>query len=131
MRYIGNPQAAFFEGYLGKGPVLPWVLGQYVDEQTLTDAATILWDFPSQQAAKVTLGGNRTLGSITNPKVGAWMSLRVINGASWTLAYHANYDWGVAGAPVITTGAGKFDVISIYIATATKFVASIVKGYGP
>lgn len=37
--------------------------------QTLTDAATVTWDYSAGKEAKVTLGGNRTL-SITNLPTG-------------------------------------------------------------
>ena len=37
---------------------------------TLTDAATIAWDVSVAQAAKVVLGGNRTLGAPTNAIAG-------------------------------------------------------------
>lgn len=81
--------------------------------QTLTDAATIAWDMASGYNAKVTLGGNRTLGAPTNMIEGLSGVLRVIQDGtgSRTLAYNACWDFGALGSPTLSTGAGKEDLI--------------------
>jgi hypothetical protein len=50
----------------------------YFAEQTLTDGATIDWNLSTQQVAKVTLAGNRTLNAPTNQQAGAFYSLAII-----------------------------------------------------
>jgi hypothetical protein len=46
--------------------------------QTLTDAATIAWDMSAGFNAKVTLGGNRIIGTPTNPIEGRTYTLQLI-----------------------------------------------------
>lgn len=87
---------------------------QYFARQTLTDAATITWDGDTQQDAKVTLGGNRTLGNLSNKKNGGKYSLWVFQDATGgrTLSYSSDYK-GINGVlPVIGTGANDLTIIS-------------------
>jgi hypothetical protein len=83
--------------------------------QVLADGASIAWDMSAGYNAKVTLGGNRTLAAPTNPKEGLTYVLQVIQDATGTrtLTFNAAYDFGSAGAPTLSTGAGKIDVISM------------------
>lgn len=86
----------------------------YCTEDTLTDGATITWTPTNGVEAAVTLGGNRTLDLSAVPAAGTWLNIRVIQDAtgSRTLAYSADFDFGDAGAPTLTTTANKDDVLS-------------------
>ena len=53
-------------------------VGAYNAEATLTDAPTISWDVSTSPVAKVTLGGNRTLGAATNAQTGQFVSILFI-----------------------------------------------------
>ena len=82
---------------------------------TLTDAATIAWDLSSNQVAKVTLGGNRTLANPFYAKDGGVYVLFVTQDAtgSRTLAYGSNYRWSNANlAPTLTTTPGRTDILT-------------------
>lgn len=81
--------------------------------QTLTDAATIAWDMSLGYNAKVTLGGNRTSGTPTNPVEGRTYTLELIQDGTgsrtWTPA--ASMKFGSAGNPTLSTTAGKKDLV--------------------
>ena len=85
----------------------------YFAEQTLTDGATIDWNLSTQQVAKVTLGGNRTLNSPTNQQAGAFYSLAIIQDGtgSRTLTFNSAYKFTGATAPTLTTTASAKDII--------------------
>lgn len=83
--------------------------------QTLTDQANIAWDMSAGYNAKVTLGGARTLTTPTNPVEGRTYSLKVIQDGSGsrTLSWPTAISFGIVGAPTLSTGAGKIDLISL------------------
>lgn len=83
--------------------------------QTLTDAAPTAWDMALGYNAKWTLGANRTLSTPTNPKEGITYSLQVIQDGTGTrtVTWPASFDWGSAGAPTLSTGAGKKDLVTL------------------
>lgn len=54
------------------------IVASYILPQTLTDAATITYDASNGVNAKVTLGDNRTLASITNAAAGQSGTLTII-----------------------------------------------------
>jgi hypothetical protein len=85
----------------------------YFAEQTLTDGATIDWNLSTQQVAKITLGGNRTLNAPTNQQAGAFYSLTIIQDGtgSRTLTFNSAYKFTGATAPTLTTTASAKDVI--------------------
>lgn len=111
-----------------KGTARAYTGQQNAATATLTDAASIAWDLSTQQAAKVTLGGNRTLANPTNMVDGGTYVLRVIQDGtgSRTLAYGANYKWPGGTAPTLSTGAGDVDILS-FISDGTNMygVASL------
>lgn len=79
----------------------PEALAESSEIQTLTDAATVAWDTAVQgYNAKVTLGGNRTIGAPTNLKDGVVYSL-TLNPATYTPSWNAIWYFGAAGAPVL------------------------------
>ena len=81
-------------------------------ETTLTDGSTITWDASTQDVAKVTLGGNRTLGSASNGTTGQFISLLIIQDGtgSRTLTWNAAYEFASDEAPTLTTTANLGDV---------------------
>jgi len=85
----------------------------YFAEQTLTDGATIDWNLSTQQVAKVTLAGNRTLNAPTNQQAGAFYSLAIIQDGtgSRTLTFNSAYKFTGATAPTLTTTASARDII--------------------
>ena len=85
----------------------------YFAEQTLTDGATIDWNLSTQQVAKVTLAGSRTLNAPTNQQAGAFYSLAIIQDGtgSRTLTFNSAYKFTGATAPTLTTTASAKDII--------------------
>lgn len=94
----------------------------------LTDAATIAWDGSTiGNLAQVTLGGNRTLGAITNPVSGAIYVLRIIQDATGgrTLAFNAAYTFPDGIIPVLNSGANAVTTLSFfYDGTAFRLMAN-------
>ena len=86
--------------------------GGYFAEQTLTDGATVTWNASTQQVAKLTLGGNRTLSAPTNGVTGQFISIAVIQDGtgSRTLTWNSAYVFTGGTAPTLTTTASKADV---------------------
>jgi hypothetical protein len=93
--------------------VLSWTGQQTFAEATLTDGANIAWALNTQQAAKVTLGGNRTLDAATNQVAGGVYVLRIIQDGSGgrTLSFNANYLFPNGTDPTLSTGIGDKDVL--------------------
>ena len=81
-------------------------------ETALTDQATITWDASTQDVAKVTLAGNRTLGAASNATTGQFISLLIIQDGtgSRTLTWNAAYEFASDTAPTLTTTAILGDV---------------------
>jgi hypothetical protein len=99
--------------------------------QVLADAATIAWDMAAGFNARVTLGGNRTFGTPTNPHEGITYALGILQDATGTRVptWPACFDWGSAGAPTLSTAAGKRDLVFLYCydAATPAFRASFNK----
>lgn len=97
----------------------------------LTDAATVAWDAKADGFnVKVTLGGNRTFGAPTNMLDGRTYVLAIIQDGtgSRTGSFNALFDFGSAGAPTLSTGANKIDlVVGTYLAADTKLKCSFWK----
>ena len=89
-----------------------WTGQQTFAEATLTDGATIDWNLNTQQVAKVTLAGNRTLALPTNIVAGGIYTLTVIQDAtgSRTLAWNAGFLFPAGIDPVSSTGANDIDI---------------------
>jgi hypothetical protein len=83
--------------------------------QELTDQATIQWDWGVRDTAKVTLGGNRTLGKPTNYQLGdtKYLFVRQDTTGGRTLALHACYQPGAKPPLSVSTGAGKLTLVTI------------------
>lgn len=92
--------------------------------QTLSDAATINWDMSAGGVATVTLGGNRTVAAPTNLKAGVYILHVIQDGTgSRTLTWNSVFKWSFATAPVLSTGAGKRDIIS-FVCDGTNLYGS-------
>jgi hypothetical protein len=81
-------------------------------ESTLTDGSTVSWDVSTEDVAKVTLGGNRTLAAPTNGTTGQFISLLIIQDGtgSRTLTWNAVFEFASDTAPTLTTTANLGDV---------------------
>lgn len=87
--------------------------------QTLTDGATIsTWNCALGQKAKVTLGGvGRTMPVVSNAVEGTTYYLWAIQDGtgnrtiSWTTTGAGSFDFGLAGAPTLTTTANRADLL--------------------
>ena len=84
----------------------------YNAEATLTDASTVSWNAITQPVAKVTLGGNRTIGAASGGVAGAFISILVIQDGtgSRTVSWNAAYEFAEDTAPTLTTTASKGDL---------------------
>jgi len=104
-----------------------WAAGATV---ALTDAATIALNMSTFINGTVTLGGNRTLGNPTNPKVGqsGWIAITQDGTGSRTLAYASNWEFASGSAPVLSTAAGAKDVLFYTVLSATSILGNLVKG---
>ena len=81
-------------------------------ETTLTDGSSITWNASTEDVAKVTLAGNRTLGSASSGSTGQFISLLIIQDGtgSRTLTWNAAYEFAADSAPTLTTTASKGDL---------------------
>lgn len=97
----------------------------------LTDAATIALDMSTFFNGSVTLGGNRTLGNPTNPKVGqsGFIQITQDGTGSRTLAYASNYRYagGIGTIPVLSTAAGSVDILTYLVLTSTSILITGVQ----
>jgi hypothetical protein len=90
--------------------------GQLVSAKfALTDTATIAIDWNSGNTQTVTLAGNRTF-TFANPIAGARYTLFLKQDAAGgrTASFPAGILWQNGTAPVLTSAAGKTDIITIY-----------------
>lgn len=100
---------------------------------TLTDAATVAVDLSLANNFFLVLGGNRTLGTPTNPVAGQTGVISVMQDStgSRTLAYAWPYQFAGGTAPTLTTG--KFSLDQLYYsvnkyATATVTISNASPG---
>ena len=98
-------------------------VGAYNAEATLTDASTISWDVSTSPVAKVTLGGNRTLGAAANPQTGQFIAITIIQDGtgSRTVTFNAAYEFVGDTAPTLTTTANKGDHF-VFRYNGSKFI---------
>lgn len=83
--------------------------------QVLTDAATITLNMAGALSAMATLGGNRTLGKPTNYHRGQVYDVEIWQDATGgrTLAFHACYEFGAQGVPIVSAGANKMTLVTM------------------
>ena len=87
---------------------------QGISRATLVDAANIDWDLDTQSAAKVTLGGNRTMNAPTNQVDASVYNLRIIQDGTGTrtIIWNAVFKFGDAGTPTLSTAMNAIDIIT-------------------
>lgn len=97
--------------------------------QTLTDAATVAMDASLGNNAKVTLGGNRTLGAPTNISGGQGGSIFITQDGTGTRTLSYNGVWKFVGgsAPVLSTAAGSVDRLDYIALDSTHIHAALAK----
>jgi hypothetical protein len=92
---------------------------------TLTFGASIALDASKGNTFTVTLTSSAgTLANPTHPADGQEIKVRIIQDGtgSRTLAFGSAYDFGAAGAPTLSTGAGKADILIFqYVASLAKW----------
>jgi hypothetical protein len=96
--------------------------------QDLTDEATITWDLVNP-SARVTLGGNRLIQFRNERQGGTYVLTIVQDGAGGrTLTWPANVRWPGSVAPILTTTAGRADVVYL-VAVGNVLLGSIGQNY--
>jgi hypothetical protein len=92
---------------------------------SLTDAGTIAVNAALGNTFRVTLGGNRTMGTPSNPADGQMILFEIAQGlaGTYTLAWSSAYLFTTAlPAPAITTTAGAVDIFGFkYASSAAKW----------
>ena len=110
---------AGFTAYFGSPPALGTtapaevkVTTGWAANLTLTDAATVAWNTATSQVATFTfVSTNRTMGTPTNLKDGAFYALKVVqNAGSNTLTWASTFKWTGGTAPTLSTAAGAIDI---------------------
>jgi hypothetical protein len=96
------------------GYVSPAVVG-------LTDAATIAVDAALGNDFRVTIAGDRQMGSPANPVDGQRITFQISQGAGGghILSWDSGYNFGAVGAPALSVEAGQTDVFG-FIYNAAK-----------
>jgi hypothetical protein len=117
-QYDGNELVNFNDGGYSS-----FTRAAFFPEATLTDASTISWDVSTSSVAKVTLGGNRTLGAATNAQTGQFVSLLIIQDGtgSRTVTFNAAYEFTGDTAPTLTTTVDKGDLF-VFRYNGSKFL---------
>jgi len=93
---------------------------QNFNETTLTDASTIAWDASSNQVAKVTIAGNRTLGAATNQVAGGVYVLTIIQDGTGSrlVTFNSTYKF-TSSVPTLTTTASARDIL-VFLSDGTN-----------
>lgn len=109
---------------LAGGATLPDYLAPAVTTLVFVGSGTTLVNAALGNAFNLTLtASTTTLGNPSNPVDGQVIRFRITQGTGggFTLTYGTAYDFGVTGTPVLSTAAGKVDVLGF------EFVASLAK----
>jgi hypothetical protein len=114
-------------GPAGAVPFTGGTLGEYLAPAvvSLTDAATVSVNAALGNDFRLTLGGDRTMGAPSDPADGQDIVLTIIqpsSGGPYTVTWASAYDFGAAGAPVLSTTAGDGDMVGFkYHAANSKW----------
>jgi hypothetical protein len=75
----------------------------------LSDAATVLVDFATEQNMYVTITASRTIGQPSNQVDGqsGFLIVEQDTTGGWTPSFHADWDFGTDGAPSVDLTANK------------------------
>ena len=124
---IGSTVQGYDADTVKSDVVTSFTAQQNFGEATLTDGATINWNLNTQQAAKVTLGGNRTMAAPTNLVAGGTYVLRVIQDGtgSRTITWNSVFKWAGGTAPTLSTGANAVDILT-FISDGTNMYGTFV-----
>ena len=100
----------------------------------LTDAATIAVDASVGNDFRVTIAGNRTMGTPVNPKNGQQVIFQVTQGSGgpYTLTWASGYAFPVSlPQPSLSTGAGQTDLFAFVYnnSDGTWLFAGFVNGF--
>lgn len=129
----GRPAATAANARAGTSSTVdltPLSLFQAMAFQTLTDAPTIAWDMANGPNAAVTIGASRIMGAPSNLQDGLPVALASTQGTGggFTMTWNSVFDFGAAGAPTLSTAAGKVDfVFGVYRSVTGKIHASFWK----
>jgi|SRR5579872_232268 len=108
------------------GGTLTQFIAPAVVALTFVGAGTTLVNAALGNDFRLTLtASTTTLGNPSNSVDGQRIDFQITQGTggSFTLAYGGNYDFGAAGAPTLSTAAGKVDVLGfVYNAALGKWV---------
>ncbi len=107
-----------------------WSAQQNFDGATLTDAANISWNLDTQQVAKVTLGGSRTLNNPTNIRDGSTYLLEIVQSTGGhTLTFDTKYYFPSGTAPVLSTAAGAVDLLCCKGTASDTLLCNLSKNF--
>ena len=100
----------------------------------LTDAGTIAVDASLGNDFRVTIAGNRTMGTPSNPVDGEQIIFQITQGtgAPFTITWGSGYEFSTAlPQPTLSTGAGQTDLLGfVYNATTgTWLLAAFLNGF--
>jgi len=86
-----------------------WTGSQASTFVALSDAATVLVDFNTEQNMYVTITASRTIGAPSNQTIGqsGFLIVEQDGTGGWTPSFHADWDFGTDGAPSVDTTAAK------------------------
>jgi len=121
-QYDGTSVLEINDGAGGQG-FAKFTAAAFNAEVALTDASTVSWNALTAPVAKVTLGGNRTLGAASGVQTGQFISILFIQDGtgSRTMTFNAAYEHTGDVAPVLTTTANKGDLF-VYRYNGAKFL---------
>jgi len=122
-----SPAMAAQDTTVESGAVAPAVV-------VLADAATIAVDASLGNDFRVTIAGNRTVGTPANPADGQKITFQVTQGAGapFSLSWSSGYEFSAGlPQPTLSTAAGQTDLLGfIYNAALGKWLlAAFVNGY--
>jgi hypothetical protein len=103
----------------GAKAITPADLDAACAEVSLTDAATIAWDWSLGISFHVTLAGNHTLGLPTNGKQGTWRTLRVVGDGVTTRTLNFAAYRGGQGALEDVGASSKEYILSAYCVSSS------------
>jgi hypothetical protein len=100
----------------------------------LTDAATIAVDASAGNDFRVTIGGNRTIGTPSNPADGQKITIQVTQGTGgpYTLSFASGYEFSVGlPQPALSATAGDTDLLCFIYNTSKSawLLAAFVNGF--
>ena len=121
-QYDGTSVLEINDGTGGQG-FAKFTAAAFNAEVALTDASTVSWNALTAPVAKVTLGGNRTLGAASGVQTGQFISILFIQDGtgSRTITFNAAYEHTGDVAPTLTTTANKGDLF-VYRYNGAKFL---------